>query len=130
MTLIKAFQLLSGPVLYCILNCFVPCSLYDIKYYLKKNQRLRYVQIINVWSSMLPKPGHEPYKQIVKMAFHHVKKKSDTSVKLEPFLKRHFKTSIMFPGRVKLLSPRFVYSYLWSCYEYNTEKIFSIKPQS
>ena len=44
----------------------------------------------------------------------------DTSVKLESFLKEIFKTSIMFPSRVKLLSPRSVYSYLWPiCYEWH-----------
>ena len=36
MTLISVFQILSGPVLYCILNCFVPISLYEINYCLNK----------------------------------------------------------------------------------------------
>ena len=84
MTLIEAFQLLSGPVLYRLFNCFVPRSLYE-KILFKQTQRLRYVQIINVWSrsQALFSPGHELYKQIVKIAFH--VKKSDTSVELEQF---------------------------------------------
>ena len=36
MTVIYAFQLLLGPVLYCILNSFAPCNLYEIKYGLDK----------------------------------------------------------------------------------------------
>ena len=38
MTLISAFQLLSGPALYYILKCYVPCSLYEINYCLNKLQ--------------------------------------------------------------------------------------------
>ena len=38
MTLISAFQLLSGPVLYCVLKCYVTCSLYEINYCLNKHQ--------------------------------------------------------------------------------------------
>ena len=38
----------------------------------KQTQRLRYVQIINVWSRSraLFCPGHELYKQVVELAFH------------------------------------------------------------
>ena len=36
MTLISAFQLLSGPVLYYILKCYVPYSLFEINYCLNK----------------------------------------------------------------------------------------------
>ena len=56
---------------------------------------------------MPPKPGHELHKQIVELAFMRYK------FNIRIILKEIFKTAIMFPGRVKLLSPGFVYSYLW-----------------
>ena len=69
MTLILMFQLMSGPVLYCILTCFVPCSLYEINYCLNKLKD----QICTNYKRLVmhtPKPGLELYKQIVEVAFH------------------------------------------------------------
>ena len=45
-------------------------NIYVARVLFKQIQRLRYVQITNVWSRMPPKPGHELYKQLVELAFH------------------------------------------------------------